>query len=283
MSYIYLQNSPVLFVSLCSFIGLMIGSFLNVVIYRLPKRLAQEWLQQRPELHGAPVDGAPLYSILTPRSACPECGHKITWLENIPLVSYVVLRGRCSQCRASISARYPVVEGLTGFISGFTAWHFGCSSDALAGLIFVWAMLALAFIDIETQLLPDEITLPLLWGGLLVNLDNTFTDIRSAVVGAAAGYAVLWSVYWCFRLVTGKEGIGHGDFKLFALIGAWLGWQMLSLVLLFSSLLGSLVGIGLIMTRKQGRNDPIPFGPYLVAGGFIALYWGNQLNHFYLE
>ncbi|MEO6824203.1 MAG: A24 family peptidase [Nitrosospira sp.] len=276
------QNSPVFFISICSIVGLMVGSFLNVVIYRLPKMLEREWRQQCAGLCGGP-DVMPPYNIVTPRSACPHCGHKITVLENIPLVSYAVLRGRCSQCRAAISPRYPAVEMLTGFISGFIAWYFGYGLGTFLALIFAWAMIVLAFIDMDTQLLPNDITLPLLWGGLLINLNDGFTDIRSAVIGAIAGYLALWSVYWCFKLVTGKEGMGYGDFKLFAVIGAWLGWQMLPLVILFSSVVGTIAGVGLIVMAKHGRHVPIPFGPYLVGGGFVALFWGNQLNRAYLE
>jgi leader peptidase (prepilin peptidase)/N-methyltransferase len=260
----------------------MVGSFLNVVILRLPKMMEREWHQQCAELRGETIETLPPLSIAKPRSACPHCQHKITALENIPILSYLVLRGRCSQCNTSISPRYPIIEALTGIISGFVAWNFGYGFLALAALIFVWAMIALAFIDLDTQLLPDDITLPLLWAGLLVNLGDGFTDIRSAIIGAVSGFLALWSVYWCFKIVTGKEGMGYGDFKLLAVIGAWFGWKMLPLVILISSLVGAVVGIGLIVITKHGRNVPIPFGPYLVGGGLIALFWGNQLNHTYL-
>ncbi len=284
MSFSYLlQHSPVLFISLCSIAGLMVGSFLNVVIHRLPKMMEREWRRQCAELRGEPVEVVPPFNIVIPRSACPHCGHKITALENIPVASYVFLRGRCAQCHASISARYPVVEILTGLISGFIAWHFGYGFAVFAALVFVWAMIALAFIDMDTQLLPNDIILPLLWGGLLVNLGDGFTDIRSAIIGTVAGYLALWSVYWCFKLVTGREGMGYGDFKLLAMIGAWLGWQMLPLVILFSSLVGAIVGVGLIMIAKHGRHVPIPFGPYLVGGGLVALFWGNQINSAYFD
>lgn len=284
MSFSYLlQHSPVFFISLCSIAGLMVGSFLNVVIHRLPKMMEREWRRQCAELRGEPVAVGPPFNIVTPRSACPHCGHKITALENIPVASYVFLRGHCAQCHASISARYPVVEVLTGLMSGFIAWHFGYGFAAFAALIFVWAMIALAFIDIDTQLLPNDIMLPLLWGGLLVNLGDGFTDIRSAIIGTVAGYLALWSVYWCFKLITGREGMGYGDFKLLALIGAWLGWQMLPLVILFSSLVGAIAGVGLIVIAKHGRHVPIPFGPYLAGGGFVALFWGNQINSAYFD
>ena len=288
MSFFYLlQTSPVFFISLCAFLGLMVGSFLNVVIFRLPKMLEREWQQQCVELRaeteaGTTTEAIPPLSLVAPRSTCPHCGHKITALENIPVISYLILRGHCSQCSASISLRYPVVEALTGIASGYIAWHFGYGLAAFAALIFIWAMIALAFIDLDTQLLPDDITLPLLWIGLLINLGSSFTDIRSAIIGAVAGYLALWSVYWGFKLVTGKEGMGYGDFKLLAAIGAWLGWQMLPLVVLLSSLVGAIVGVGLIVVAKHGRNVPIPFGPYLVGGGLIALLWGKQLNHAYL-
>ena len=283
MSFItLLQTAPILFISLCATIGLMVGSFLNVVILRLPKMMEREWHQQCAELRGETIETLPPLSIAKPRSACPHCQHKITALENIPILSYLVLRGRCSQCNTSISPRYPIIEALTGIISGFVAWNFGYGFLALAALIFVWAMIALAFIDLDTQLLPDDITLPLLWTGLLVNLGDGFTDIRSAIIGAVSGFLALWSVYWCFKIATGKEGMGYGDFKLLAVIGAWFGWKMLPLVILISSLVGAVVGIGLIVITKHGRNVPIPFGPYLVGGGLIALFWGNQLNHTYL-
>lgn len=284
MAFIYLlQNTPVFFISFCSIIGLMAGSFLNVVIYRLPKMLEREWRQQCAELRGETVEASQPFNIFLPRSACPHCAHQITALENIPVASYVVLKGRCSQCRASISARYPAIEVLTGFISGFIGWHFGYGFVAFAALVFVWAMIALAFIDMDTELLPNDITLPLLWGGLLVNLSDGFTDIRSAVIGVVAGYLALWSVYWCFKLITGKEGMGYGDFKLLAVVGAWLGWQMLPLVILFSSLMGAIIGVGLIIIAKRERHIPIPFGPYLVGGGFVALFWGNQINRAYFD
>ncbi len=283
MSFItLLQTAPILFISLCATIGLMVGSFLNVVILRLPKMMEREWHQQCAELRGETIETLPPLSIAKPRSACPHCQHKITALENIPILSYLVLRGRCSQCNTSISPRYPIIEALTGIISGFVAWNFGYGFLALAALIFVWAMIALAFIDLDTQLLPDDITLPLLWAGLLVNLGDGFTDIRSAIIGAVSGFLALWSVYWCFKIATGKEGMGYGDFKLLAVIGAWFGWKMLPLVILISSLVGAVVGIGPIVITKHRRNVPIPFGPYLVGGGFIALFWGNQLNHTYL-
>jgi leader peptidase (prepilin peptidase)/N-methyltransferase len=278
-----LETSPVVFISLCTTIGLMVGSFLNVVIFRFPKMMEREWNQQCAELRGETIETLPPFNIVKPRSTCPHCKHKITALENIPIISYLVLRGRCSQCNASISLRYPIIEALTGIISGFVSWYFGYGFIALASLIFVWSMIALAFIDLDTQLLPDDITLPLLWIGLLVNLGNGFTDIHSAIIGAVSGYLTLWLIYWCFKITTGKEGMGYGDFKLLAVIGAWFGWKMLPLVILISSLVGAVIGIGLIIVAKHKRNVPIPFGPYLVGGGLIALFWGNQFNRTYLD
>jgi len=298
-----LQSSPLAFISLCTVSGLMVGSFLNVVIHRLPKMLENEWQAQCAEFSGitndlvavsgqpsqmasssikAPKD-VPHYNLIVPRSACPHCGHKISALENIPVISYLLLRGKCKGCGAHISARYPIVEILGGLLSGYVAWHFGFGLAALAALLLVWALLALTFIDFDTQLLPDVITLPLLWLGLLFNLSGTFVNLQSAVTGAVAGYLALWSVYWLFKLATGKEGMGYGDFKLLAAIGAWLGWQMLPLVILLSSLVGAVVGITLIVAAQHGRNIPIPFGPYLAGGGLIALFWGQTITQNYLQ
>ncbi len=277
-----LQTSPALFVSFVTVIGLMLGSFLNVVIYRLPKMLEREWRQQCAELRGEQMEALPVFNLATPRSNCPQCGYKISILENIPILSYFFLRGRCANCHTRISLRYPLIEALTGVCSGFVAWHFGFSAMAFAALIFVWAMIVLAFIDLNTQLLPDSITQPLLWTGLILNLHNGFTDIHSSVIGAVAGYLALWSVYWLFKLTTGKEGMGYGDFKLLAAIGAWLGWQLLPLVILFSSLVGAVMGTIMILVGNRSKNVAIPFGPYLAGGGLIALFWGNQINQAYL-
>ncbi|PXW88333.1 type 4 prepilin peptidase 1 [Nitrosomonas sp. Nm84] len=283
MSFIsVLQDTPSFFVSFATIIGLMIGSFLNVVIFRLPEMMQRNWLQQCAELRGESIESQPTFNLITPRSACIHCGHKITALENIPIISYLALRGRCSKCHTHISLRYPAIEAVTAFMSGFVAWYFGFGFITIAALIFVWALIALAAIDINTQLLPDDITLPLLWMGLLINMDNGFTDIHSAIIGAMAGYLSLWTIYWGFKLITGKEGMGYGDFKLLAAIGAWLGWTMLPLVILFSSLIGAIVGIGLIIAAKLKKNIPIPFGPYLVGGALVALFWGDKLNHVYL-
>lgn len=277
-----LQDTPVLFMSMITIIGLMVGSFLNVVIYRLPEMIKRDWLQQCTELRGETLSSSEKFNLMVPRSACTHCGHKITALENIPIISYVALRGRCAQCKKPISLRYPLIEVLTALMSGLVAWHFGFSLLTLAALIFVWALIALAVIDLNTQLLPDDITLPLLWLGILVNLNNGFTDINSSVMGAVVGYLSLWSIYWCFKLLTGKEGMGYGDFKLLAAIGAWLGWTILPLVIVFSSLIGAVVGISLILKSKHDKNSTIPFGPYLAGGALVALLAGEKINQMYL-
>ncbi len=277
-----LQTEPAIFITLASVFGLMVGSFLNVVIHRLPRMMEREWKAQSAEINGAEPASSPAYNLVIPRSACPSCGHQITALENIPVVSYLVLGGKCSDCKTRISPRYPLVEVLTGFLAGAIAWQFGFGPAAVAAFFFAACLVALTFIDFDTQLLPDDITLPLLWAGLLFNLVGGFTDIRSALVGAMAGYLALWSVYWLFKLVTGKEGMGYGDFKLLAAIGAWFGWTMLPAVILLSSLAGSVVGITLMIVAGHGRSVPIPFGPYLALGGIAALFWGPQLAQLYL-
>lgn len=265
-------------------LGLCVGSFLNVVIHRLPKIMEQEWQVQCAELRGETASTAaePL-SLAKPRSRCPDCGHQITALENIPLISYLlILKGKCSGCGKSISPRYPIVEAMTGLLSAYAAWHFGPTPQAAGALVLVWALVALSAIDLDTQLLPDSITLPLLWLGLAFNLWSVYADLSSAVIGAMFGYLALWSVFWLFKLVTGKEGMGYGDFKLLAALGAWLGWQMLPAIILLSSVVGAIVGITLIVVARHGRNIPIPFGPYLAAAGGIALFWGAQITHSYL-
>ncbi|HTH40704.1 MAG TPA: A24 family peptidase [Rhodocyclaceae bacterium] len=276
-------SDPFLLTAGCALLGLLIGSFLNVVIHRLPKMMEREWACQCAEFRGEvpPVFDAPL-TLAQPRSRCPHCGHAITALENIPVLSYLVLRGRCRGCGQSISLRYPLIEALTGGLFALAAWKFGFGWPLLGVLIFLSACIALTFIDADTQLLPDDITLPLVWLGLLFNLNATFTSLSSAVIGAIAGYLSLWLVYWIFKLATGKEGMGYGDFKLLAAIGAWVGWQMLPLTILLSSFVGAVVGIALIVLTRQGRNVPIPFGPYLATAGVIALFWGKPLTQLYL-
>jgi leader peptidase (prepilin peptidase)/N-methyltransferase len=276
-----LQSAPAV-VGIAAVVGLCLGSFLNVVIYRLPKILERRWRTECAELRGEPLAEEPVYNIVVPRSACPACGHRITALENIPLVSYAALRGRCAQCKAAIPLRYPAVEALTAVLTACVAWRFGATPATLAALVLVWSLVALAFIDLDTFYLPDDITLPLVWAGLIVNLFGLFTDLSSAVIGAAAGYLSLWTVYWAYKLITGKEGMGYGDFKLLAAIGAWLGWQQLPLVILLSSLVGAVIGIGLIVAARRGRNVPIPFGPYLVIAALIALFWGEVILRHYL-
>jgi len=275
-------SDPIAFTTLAGLLGLFVGSFLNVVIHRLPRMMEHDWHAQAAELRGEPPPAGERFNLATPRSRCPHCGHQITLLENIPLVSYLVLRGRCGHCGAGISKRYPIVEAVSALLSAYAAWHFGFGTAALGALLFVWAMVALTFIDLDTQLLPDDITLPLLWLGLTFNLGGTYTDLPAAVIGAMAGYLALWSVFWLFKLATGKEGMGYGDFKLLAAIGAWLGWQMLPLTILLSSLVGAVVGIVLIAVARHGRNVPIPFGPYLAAAGLIALFWGEAITERYL-
>jgi leader peptidase (prepilin peptidase)/N-methyltransferase len=246
--------------------------------------MESRWRAECAELNeqGPPPAGE-RYNLMVPRSSCPACGHRISALQNIPILSYLALRGKCSACRTWISARYPLVEALTGLLSGYAAWQMGFSMAAAGALVFTWAMIALAFIDFDTFYLPDDITLPLVWAGLLFNLMGGYTDLGSAVIGAAAGYLALWLVFWIFKLATGKEGMGYGDFKLLAAIGAWLGWKMLPLVILLSSFVGALVGILLIVIARRGRNVPIPFGPYLAIAGIIALFHGETLTHHYLD
>jgi len=280
----FFQTYPPMFISASIALGLMVGSFLNVVIYRLPKMMEREWQSQCAELNSSvqPAE-IPRYNLIVPRSACPHCGHMIGAMENIPVISYLWLRGKCKGCSTHISVRYPIVELLCGLLSGYAAWYFGFGLAALGAMLFVWAMVALTFIDFDTQMLPDDITLLLLWAGLLLNVLHTYNDLQSAVIGAALGYLVLWGVFWLFKLVTGKEGMGYGDFKLLAAIGAWVGWQMMPLVILTSSLVGAVVGVTLIIAAKHGRDVPIPFGPYLAGGGLIALFWGQALNQSYLQ
>ena len=270
------------FAVVCGLLGLLVGSFLNVVIHRLPKMMAREWTEQCAVLRDEEAPAASSYNLVVPRSACPTCGHAIGALENIPLLSYVWLRGKCAGCGIHISARYPLVELITGILSAFAAWHFGFGWAAAGALLFIWALVALSFVDFDTQLLPDSITLPLLWLGLLFNLTGVYVPLADAVVGAVLGYLILWSVYWLFKLVTGKEGMGYGDFKLLAAIGAWLGWKVLPVVILLSSVIGAVVGIGLIVLARRGRSVPIPFGPYLAGAGLVALFWGERILQAYL-
>ena len=265
-------------------VGLCIGSFLNVVIHRLPKMLDRGWRAQCAELSGEPPPELPPYNLITPRSQCPACGHRITALENIPVLSFLFLRGRCSACAAPISARYPFIELLTGALTIAAVLRFGVTPTAAAACLLIWSLIALTFIDFDTQLLPDSITLPLLWSGLLANVVGFVpgVSLRDAVVGAIAGYVALWTIYWLFKLVRGKEGMGYGDFKLLAALGAWLGWQMLPLIVLLSSFVGALIGIGLVVFRGRDHQIPLAFGPYLAIAGVIALFFGRSLVSLYL-
>lgn len=281
---------PWFFVGTAIVFGLLVGSFLNVVIHRLPIMLERDWKAQCIEYLGdsiilkasETVSSDSKYNLVVPRSACPTCKQPITALQNIPVLSYVFLGGKCAGCKSQISIRYPLVEAMTGLLTGFLAWRFGVTWMAAFAIIYVWALIALTFIDADTTLLPDDITLPLLWLGLLVNTGGAFTDVSSAILGAAGGYLVLWSVYWGFKLLTGKEGMGYGDFKLLAAIGAWLGWQLLPLVILLSAAVGTVVGIAGILLKGRDKGAKLPFGPYLAAAGFIAMIWGQQLTSWYL-
>jgi leader peptidase (prepilin peptidase)/N-methyltransferase len=270
--------SPDLVFAVCATaFGLAIGSFLNVVIYRLPKMMEAEWQAQCAELAGRELEPAPRFNLLVPGSHCPSCKTPLRVRDNVPLVSYFASGGRCAHCGAAISARYPVVEAITAVLSAWVAWRFGFGVPGLAALAFTFALIALTFIDADTTLLPDSLTLPLLWAGLLLNTAGTFAPLAEAVVGAAAGYLILWSIYWLFKLVTGKEGMGYGDFKLLAALGAWFGWKMLLPILLLSSVVGAAVGMFLLVLARRGRDIPIPFGPYLAAAGFIALLYGQDI------
>jgi len=271
---------PAVFPLVCFAFGLAVGSFLNVVIHRLPKMMEAEWRAQCADLEGRQLDEKGVYNLWTPRSHCPACSAPVRAIDNIPVVSYLALRGKCAACGARISSRYPTVETVTAVLSAAIAWRFGWGAAGLLALLFTWMLIALTFIDADTTLLPDGITLPLLWLGLLANAWNVFVPLHDAVLGAAAGYLILWSIYWLFKLTTGKEGMGYGDFKLLAALGAWLGWKMLLPIILLSSVVGAVIGIVLILLARRGREIPIPFGPYLAAAGLISLVYGDALARF---
>jgi len=280
---VLLQSSPLWFVFIISIFGLLVGSFLNVVIYRLPIMMERDWKTQCDELNNLATETTASFTLSVPRSRCPHCNHAITAIENIPVISYLFLGGKCKQCKAAISKRYPLIEALTSLLSGIVAWHFGFDWTCLGALLLTWSLITLTFIDIDHQLLPDSITLPLLWLGIVFNLFTVYTDLSSSVIGAIAGYLSLWLVFHGFKLVTGKEGMGYGDFKLLAALGAWFGWLLLPSIILLSSLVGAIVGMSLIIFRQHERNIPIPFGPYLAAAGWIALVWGDAITYTYLS
>ncbi|WP_417533286.1 prepilin peptidase [Marinobacterium stanieri] len=278
-----LQSSPLAAVGTAFLFSMLVGSFLNVVILRVPIMMQREWdACIQAEKGEQPDNSQEPFNLMTPASRCGECGHQIRWFENIPVISWLFLRGRCSACGTGISFRYPFVELLTGVSSAWLVWHFGFTLEAGLLVLLTWALITLTFIDLDHQLLPDSITLPLMWMGLLINTQGIFTSLESAVVGAAAGYLVLWSVYWLFKLLTGKEGMGYGDFKLLAAIGAWGGFQILPLVILLSSVVGAVLAFALIAFRRHQAQNPLPFGPYLAIAGWIAMVWGDSIISAYL-
>ncbi|WP_137887289.1 A24 family peptidase [Pseudomonas sp. 2FE] len=285
MSLLDFLASHVLAFVLCALLlGLLIGSFLNVVVYRLPKMLELDWKAQAREILGMPIEASgETFNLILPNSRCPHCGHEIKPWENIPVISYLFLRGKCSSCKTLISKRYPLVELACGLLSAYVAWHFGFNWQTGAMLLLTWGLLAMSLIDADHQLLPDVLVLPLLWLGLALNYFGLFTSLEDALWGAIAGYLSLWSVYWLFKLVTGKEGMGFGDFKLLAMLGAWGGWQILPLTILLSSLVGAVLGVIMLRLRNAETSTPIPFGPYLALAGWIALLWGDQITGTYLQ
>jgi leader peptidase (prepilin peptidase)/N-methyltransferase len=280
----YLQATPVAFIGFSVVLGLIVGSFLNVIIYRLPVVMERDWRAQCRELLEVESNDAPAepFNLVVPRSKCPSCGHQIAAWENIPVASWIALRGRCSACKARISLRYPCIELLTGLASGVVAVHFGYGEQALAGMLLTWVLIALSMIDYDHQLLPDSLTLPFLWLGLGINTFDVFAHPADAIVGAIAGYGILWCVFQAFRLLTGKDGMGFGDFKLLALLGAWFGWSLLPFIIFSASALGAIVGVALISLRGHDRRVPIPFGPYLAFSGWIAMLWGADIMAWYL-
>ncbi len=279
----YLAASPVALIVVTALLGLLVGSFLNVVIHRVPKMMEAGWRREARELLDQPAEEEPVFNLVVPRSRCPHCGHGIRWHENIPVVSWLALKGRCSQCGTAIGKRYPVIELLTALVAALCAWRFGYGIWLPFTLYASFTLLALAVIDLDTTLLPDDLTYPLLWAGLLAALVGVSpVTLPDAVVGAMAGYLSLWSLYWVFKLLTGKEGMGYGDFKLLAALGAWLGWQYLPLVILLSSVVGLVFALIMMATGAVKRGQGIPFGPYLAIAGWIALLWGEQIVSGYL-
>jgi len=279
-----LGSQPLLYLGFALLLGLIVGSFLNVLVHRLPIMLQRQWQTEAREVLELPSEDTPArYNLFLPPSQCPQCAHRIRPWENIPVLSYVLLRGRCSCCRTAISARYPLVELGCAVMTVFVAWHLGASVSSLALMLLSWGLLAMSLIDIEHRLLPDVLVLPMLWLGLAVNAFELFVTLEDAVWGAIAGYLSLWSVFWLFKIVTGKEGMGYGDFKLLALIGAWGGWQILPLTLILSSVLGAVIGLIMLRAKGLAASTPIPFGPYLAIAGWIALLWGGQITASYLK
>jgi leader peptidase (prepilin peptidase) / N-methyltransferase len=278
----YLSSQPLLLLVFAGLLGLMVGSFLNVVIYRLPLMMQRDWRAQCHDFLELPAAAdatdVATFNLAKPDSHCPHCKHRINAVENIPVVSFLLQGGKCKHCRAKISWRYPILEAITGVLSCVIVAHYGFSWLCLALLIFTWSLIALTMIDVDHQLLPDDMTIPLLWLGLLVNTQQGLVPLADAVLGAAFGYLVLWAIYWAFKLLTGKEGMGYGDFKLLAALGAWLGWQALPVIILLSSLVGAIVGLSLIVIKGRDKNIPIPFGPYLASAGFLALLGGQHLT-----
>ena len=287
-----LTESPLLFIGIAFVFALLIGSFLNVVIYRLPVMMERDWRAQCDEISASPAGELPQgrFDLMVPRSRCPSCNHQITAMQNIPVISYLLLGGKCGNCKAPISRRYPAVELLTAVLTGVVAWRFGFGWEAAAAIALTWTLIAISVIDIDHQIIPDSISLPLIWSGLFLSLfhplagaEILFVDAKTAIAGGLAGYLSLWSIYHLFRLLTGKEGMGYGDFKLLAALGAWLGWQMLPLIILLSAIVGAVSGILMIVTKRHERSVPIPFGPYLAAAGWVAMLYGPQIVKRYLD
>ncbi|GGO82485.1 type 4 prepilin-like proteins leader peptide-processing enzyme [Marinobacterium nitratireducens] len=286
MHFEFLADTPAAAIALAFVFSLLVGSFLNVVIYRLPLMMEREWQamaaeHQTDDNAHAPEPGEP-FNLAVPASSCPQCGHHIRWYENIPLISYLALRGRCSGCATAIPLRYPLVELLTGVTSALVIWHFGLNTQGISLMLLSWGLIALSFIDLDHQLLPDRITLPLLWLGLILNSFELFTSLQSALWGAVIGYLSFWSIYWIFKLLTGKEGMGYGDFKLLAALGAWCGAQQLPLIILLSSVVGVALALILMLLRRHQAANPLPFGPYLAIAGWIAVIWGPEITGAYL-
>ncbi len=289
---VLLTESPLLFIGLAFVFALLVGSFLNVIIYRLPVMMERDWRAQCDEISASPAGELPQgrFDLMVPRSRCPSCNQQITAMQNIPVISYLLLGGKCGNCKAPISQRYPAVELLTAVLTGIVAWRFGFGWEAAAAIALTWTLIAVSVIDIDHQIIPDSISLPLIWSGLFLSLfhplagaEILFVDAKTAIAGGLAGYLSLWSIYHLFRLLTGKEGMGYGDFKLLAALGAWLGWQMLPLIILLSAIVGAVSGILMIVTKRHERSVPIPFGPYLAAAGWVAMLYGPQIVKRYLD